>query len=377
MHLLLISLDTLRADVAYSGKFPAIESLRRRGVTFTSTVASSPLTPISHATILTGLQPPSHGVRHLFKEQMATGVVTLAERLKQQGYRTGAVVASPGMNSWYGLGRGFDHYDDWVPPLADGRDALELVDVELRGTALKRAPLVVDRALAWLDEQPLDVPTFLFAHFFDAHWPYGPPETFGNGAANPYEEEVAYMDHYLGRLLDGVEARGLTPDSTVTVCLSDHGEDLRGWYPNDHSDREEYAHERGHGCLLFDATQLVPLIIAAPGLDPRTVGSQVRLVDVTPTIAELLDVNDMAGEGTSLVPLARGAVAQLSLPAYFETFYPEELAATDIRWSHLLPLRGVRSEETKVVWEHGGERVDQYDLASDPSEHSPQRFFTP
>src|SRR5688572_22767795 len=179
MHLLLVSLDTLRADVAYSGKFPAIESLRQRGTTFCSTVSSSPLTPISHATILTGLQPARHGIRHLFREQMTPDISTLAQRLSAHGYATGAVVASPGMNRWYGLDRGFDHYDDWVPPLEDGSSALELVDVEKRGTALKRAPMVVERALAWLDRQPSDVPIFLFVHFFDAHWPYGPPERFG------------------------------------------------------------------------------------------------------------------------------------------------------------------------------------------------------
>jgi hypothetical protein len=103
-------------------------------------------------------------------------------------------VSCPGLNRWYG----FDFYDDEIPLLPDGRDPLAVGDVKLRGLALKRAPLVVDRSTRWLSGQD-DRPFFFFAHFFDAHWPYEPPEDVNPAVANPYEGEVAYSDHYLQR----------------------------------------------------------------------------------------------------------------------------------------------------------------------------------
>src|SRR5207248_293299 len=159
-------------------------------------VASAPLTPVSHASVLTGLQPFNHGIRHLFREQLAPRVGTLQSVLQGAGYTTGAVVSCPGLHRWYGMDYGFSHYDDEIPLLADGRDPLEVVDVEIRGTALKRAPIVVERALSWLDRVKGE-PFFGFVHFFDAHWPYEAPADFGVPFANPYEGEVAYMDHHL------------------------------------------------------------------------------------------------------------------------------------------------------------------------------------
>ena len=371
-NVVMISLDTLRADVAYSGAFSSIERLRRAGTSFLTTVSSSPLTPISHATVFTGLQPARHGVRHLLREQIRAGVKTLPQFLTEKDYVTGAIVSCPGMNRWYGLDRGFGHYDDWIPPLADGRDALKVVDVELRGTALKRAPMVVERTLEWVRRSGTG-PKLIFAHFFDAHWPYEAPTTPPVKLANAYEEEVWYMDHYLGELLDGLEEVGINCENSIFIMFSDHGEDLAGWYPNDHGGALGHPEEKGHGCLLFDATQLVPLVVCAPGVATANsnIEDQVRLVDVMPTALELLGCNTFKGDGRSLVPLLRGE----SLPAdfaYCEAFYREELAAINPAWSHLLPLKGLRSLTEKFIWEVGSDKVEAYDLRQDPRERNPQ-----
>jgi len=177
-NLILVSLDTVRADVAYSGNYSGIEYLRNEGVTFLNVVSSSPLTPVSHATVLTGLQPFNHGIRHLFKEKLSKNVQTIAEKLHSAGYKTGAVVSCPGMNRWYGFNLGFQHYDDEIPRFADGTDPLQCVDVKKRGTAAKRAELVVKNASRWVDENK-NAPFFIFLHFFDAHWPYEAPVKFG------------------------------------------------------------------------------------------------------------------------------------------------------------------------------------------------------
>jgi arylsulfatase len=370
-NILLISLDTVRADVAYAGTMPGIESLRRRGTTFTQAVSSCPLTPVSHATVFTGLQPPNHGVRHLLREQLNKDVPTLAELLRSAGYATGAVVSCPGLNTWYGIDRGFDFYDDDIPLLPDGRDPLTVGDVKLRGLALKRAPRVVERATQWLDEQ--SGPFLLFAHFFDAHWPYEPPEDFGVPVANPYEGEVAFADHYLQRLLENVEQAGHDLDSMLIVCFSDHGEDLGGWYPNDHAGDRGHPYEEGHGCLLHDATQHVPLIFAGPGL-PRAaeVADQVRLVDIMPTMLDLLGLDPVRSDGLSLRAALEGGSVP-GLPAYSETYFPEERALASQEYPHLKPLASVRTgggRGQKVIWQIGGAQVWEYDLAADPHELS-------
>ncbi|XYI01406.1 sulfatase [Sorangium sp. So ce1128] len=371
----MISLDTLRADVAYSGRFPTMARLGRESTTFRRTIASAPFTPTSHGTILTGLQPANHGIRHLLREKLNSNAPTLAMLLRAQGYATGAIVSCPGLNRWYGLFRGFSHYDDEIPKLPDGRDPVEVADVKLRGTALKRAPLVVERALGWLAARPRE-PFFLFVHFFDAHWPYEAPVQMDVPIANPYEGEVAYMDHYLGMLLDGVASLGYALDDAILVALSDHGEDLAGWYSNDHAGGQGHPEEEGHGCLLFDTTQLVPLWLRAPGRLPAglAINSQVRLVDVVPTLLDMLSLPGPRLDGDSLLPIVRGEELSHRL-AYCETFFPEELGAINPQFRHLRPLRGLRvADRYKLIWQVGSEGVEAYDLHEDPDEKRPLRL---
>lgn len=374
-NLLLISLDTLRADVAYSGRFPALNRLRRESVTFLNAVSSAPLTPPSHATIMTGHQPYMHGIRHLYRETLSPHTPTLAQLLKVSGYNTGAVVSCPGLNRFYGMGKGFDHYDDEIPLLPDGRNPLHVVDVKLRGTALKRADLVVDRSIAWLEENQ-NQPFFLFMHTFDAHWPYEAPETPAIPVENAYEGEVAFVDRHLDRLLSWMGQRNLL-DDTLIVCLSDHGEDLGGWYVNDHAGECGHPEEEGHGALLFEATQQVPLLIRIPGSNtPKEIAEQVRLVDVAPTILDLLNISAPPMAGQSLRPFLEGGLISSEMNvAYFETFFREELARNNSEYAHFHALRGVRiNGRYKVIWEHGGDHVEVYDLAEDQNERRPVIF---
>lgn len=367
--MLLISFDTLRADVAYNGTFPAIEMLRARGVAFSTVVSSSPITPVSHATVLTGMQPPGHGIRHLLREKLATGVPTLATALEEAGYETMAVVACPGMSSWYGLDRGFMRYDDWIPLLSDGRNAVDVVDVELRGTALKRADEVSRRARDMFASRCREKPWFLFVHYFDAHWPYGPPEVIGGPRANGYEDEVGYMDHHLLRLVTEIERLGFDWSDTLVILFSDHGEDLAGWYPNDHAVNGMHTQEKGHGTLLYDITQLVPLIVCDPdGGSATAVDSQVRLADVFPSVLELLGLPARPADGDSFAPAVRGEGIEDRL-AYGEALYREELAQMEPdTWGHLGALYSVRHPHFKLIWEPSANRVAHLDLLSDPDE---------
>lgn len=375
LNLILISLDTLRADVAYGGQLKNLQSLCNQGTAFLNVVSSSPITPISHASVLTGLQPYEHGIRHLLKEQLRTSKPTLAQLMAASDYETGAVVSCPGLNSWYGLDVGFNSYDDEIPRLPDGSDPLETVDVKLRGTALKRAPLVVDRALTWLD-QNRHSPFFLFMHFFDTHWPYEPPEWFAPANANPYEGEAHYIDHYLGQFIEQITKWGLL-ENTLIVIFGDHGEDLGGWYANDHAGSElGHPEEEGHGCLLFDATQMVPLIFLAPGIVPEgiQIDTQVRLVDIHPTIVDLLNLNDpYPRAGRTLTGLFR--VPEAHRIAYCETYYREEQSQSKDGIPGLGPWHALRIDNRyKIIVDINTQLLTVYNLATDPNERNPITF---
>lgn len=367
-NILLISIDTLRADVGYSGKFKEIEDLRKAGVTFLNTVSSAPLTPVSHSTVFTGLQPYNHGVRHLFKEKLKDETPTLAEILKSNGYETGAIVSCPGMNAWYNLNKGFDHYDDEIPMLPDGSDPLETVDVKLRGSALKRGEAVADKAYSWLKKHS-DENYFLFMHFFDAHWPYEAPKKYGGD--NVYEQEVAYSSYHLGQFLEKAKKEGML-ENTVVICFSDHGEDLDGMYENDKGgDKLGHPEELGHGCLLYNQTQKVVLIINDQDLPKATdIDQQVRLVDITPTVLDLLnlDASNYDFDGVSLLPIIKDE-KDLGLVGYSETYYPEEQnEATNNKFPEALNKKSIiMGNKHKIIMNEGG-KPEIYDLEDDPNE---------
>lgn len=371
-NLILISLDTLRADVAYSGRLPNLTRMAASGASFLNTVSSSPITPASHASVFTGLHPYEHGLRYLLREPLRTGKPTIAELLSDAGYGTGAIVSCPGLDRWYGLNRGFKHYDDGIPLLPDGRDPRSVVDVKIRGMAMKRAPLVVDRALSWLKLHK-SAPFFLFAHFFDTHWPYEPPEWYAPADANPYEGEAHFVDHYLGVLLGQIEKWGLL-DNSLLIIFSDHGEDLAGWYANDHAGPElGHPEENGHGALLFDATQMVPLVVIDRQAiqAPMQIETQVRLVDILPTIVDLLQISDgHARHGASLRECLEGSAGHRT--AYCETYYRHEQSLQPGGIPGLGPWHGMRVDNRfKFIVDVESGAISFYDLTCDPNEQRP------
>ncbi len=374
-NVILVSYDSVRSDVAYSGKFPGIERLRSEGVTFRNCVSSAPVTPISHSTVMTGLQPYNHGVRHLFKEQLDRSCDTFAALLKREGgFATSGVVSCPGLNAWYDIGRGFDIWDDEIPRLPDGTDPLETVDVKLRGQALKRADLVIERSLGQLEALSKQRRFCHFMHFFDPHWPYAPPsEPYDVAVNNPYEGEVAFMDHYFAQWIETATERGYL-DNTLIVLISDHGEDLEGWYPNDRGGQSNgHPEEAGHGCLLYDQTQMVALVFWSKDMSRREVETQVRLVDVAPTILDLLGMPALdRSDGQSLAGAILHSETPPSIPAYSETFYPrEQNEASGGKFEWTRDKKSIRIDNRyKVIMHVGDEELEVYDLEADPLERN-------
>ncbi|MFQ5744172.1 MAG: sulfatase-like hydrolase/transferase, partial [Acidobacteriota bacterium] len=342
-NVLLVTIDTLRADHlgAYGdagAETPTLDRLAAEGIRFDQAISPVPLTLPSHTSIMTSLNPPEHGVRDNGAAPLPAGVPTLASVLSRAGYASGAFVGAYVLHSRWGLNAGFETYDDrfdYDDPLAAPGQ------VERRGAA------VVAAALDWLHGDP-GSPFFAWVHLYDPHAPYAAPEPYGSRLAErPYDGEIAYADALVGQLLEALRVSGELK-RTLVVVTSDHGEGL-----GDHG-------EPGHGLFLYDATQRVPLLMRLPDRRAagRVVEEQVRLIDIAPTILELLELPPEPGfHGGSLVPFFRGSAP--SRPAYAETIFPR----THFGWQELYALR---DEGHKYIL---APRPELYDLSVDPGEH--------
>jgi arylsulfatase A-like enzyme len=338
-RVLLVTVDTLRADHvgsygATDAHTPTLDTLAASGVRFDDAVSPVPLTLPAHASLMTALEPPGHGIRHNGIHRLAAGIPTLAEAMRAKGFATGAVVGALVLAPRYGLDRGFDHYDAHMT-----RQSSEGV-----GYAERPADAVVDAALAWLERAPARF--FLWVHFYDPHARYAPPPGFAAGFANrPYQGEIAFVDHELGRLLRGIRTR-FGDEGLLVLATSDHGEAL-----GEHG-------EPGHSYSLYEATQRIPLLLAGAGIPAGVVvEGPVRLVDVAPTLLARVGAPALPeSAGRDLMPLLQ--VGHSRQPAYVETLATHY----DYGWS---PLVGLRTERFKYI---RAPTPELYDLEADPQE---------
>jgi len=349
-NVLLVSIDTLRADRvgaygAHDAGTATLDAVAAAGVRFEKAIAPAPLTLPSHATLLTGLYPPRHGVRHNGMFRLASAHETLAERFAAAGFDTGAVVGAVVLASRYGLDQGFDHYDDAT---GGGR-------ASATGYPERRAGEVTDAALRWL--AGARAPFFLFVHYYDPHAEYQPPPPFAERfARRPYEGEVAYVDAELGRLFEALRARGQL-ERTLVAVTSDHGESL-----GEHG-------ERTHGYTLYDASLAVPLLLRGPGVPAgRVVPGVVSLASVAPTLLALSGLPPLPdADGRDLRPLfaaaAGAAGAGAGGRAEAGAAYAETLATQlDHGWAPLHALRTATHHYVRAP------RPELYDVAADPRE---------
>ncbi|HET7294083.1 MAG TPA: sulfatase-like hydrolase/transferase [Vicinamibacteria bacterium] len=340
-NVLLITIDTLRADAvgaygASRASTPMLDRLAAGGVRFDNAHAHNVVTLPSIANILSGRYPHEHGVRDNSGFRFPAGSPTLATLLKERGYRTGAFVSAFPLASRFGLGRGFDVYDD------------SFVDRETRPAFLlqeRRAPETVALAQRFMAQSR--EPFLCWVHLYEPHFPYEPPEPFASRFLDaPYLGEVAAADAALAPLLAPLLEAGAS-GRTLVVFTADHGESL-----GEHG-------ESTHGIFAYEATLRVPLVLYQPSsVAPRVVIAPVRHVDLVPTILDALDLPVPAGlPGRSLVPLATGRPLDPA-PSYFEALS----GRLNRGWA---PLHGVL---------HGGLKyidlpvAELYDLASDPHE---------
>ncbi len=374
-----VSLDTVRADVlgAYGGRAttPHLDALAARSARFDAHFAAAPTTLASHASLFTGTHPHTHGVpRNGF---VVSGEArTLAEILGGAGWRTAGFAASAPLAAKTGISQGFDVWAEPEGPARPGAD-------------------VVDDALGWVDaEDPGDgTPRLLFVHLYDAHAPYRapagylerlgslPPSTAGEpgslvhigavrrlaAARDPaldaegralrhrYAAGVGFLDHQVGRLLGGLQRRGIL-DRALLAVTADHGEAY-----------DEHGEIWGHGYTVFDETTRIPLIIAGPGVGTGEVDRLGSNIDVLPTILDLVGVPIPDGvEGTSFAPTLRGADQPRRTVVFSEATKPYDDPAAG--WVNAPRRKSARTSTLRLVWDPATDERNLYRSDADPSE---------
>ena len=332
--IILITIDTTRADaLGYTGntgvKTPFIDALAGRGIIFTNAHAHNVVTLPSHVNILTGLFAYQHGVHDNSGFVLDPRYLTVATRLRQGGYTTGAFVGAFPLDSRFGLNQGFDTYDD---NYGKGQSSVDFVEQE------RRATVVLDAATKWWHEKE-GQKRFLWVHLYDPHAPYLPPEPFLSAyRENEYLGEIAYVDDALSKAIGPILAAD--PDALV-VLTSDHGESL-----GEHG-------EQTHGLFAYESTLKIPLIVARRGIDHRVEPAYVRHVDIVPTI---LDAAAIA------IPKELPGQSLLRAVAQEDSYFEALSASLNRGWA---PLTGVI---------HGGLKyidlplAELYDLPRDPRE---------
>ena len=381
-NVLVISLDTTRADhtSAYDHARPTtprLAGLLPTSVRFDAAYAAMATTMPSHSTLFTSLYPRSHGVTKNGLV-LADGAETLAGALARDGWRTAGVVSSYVLHRKFGASQGFADWDDEF-----GEKPCKMLGKNWEGRDLdesfcRRGSETRDRAIAWLDghgyldpaKRPAE-PFFLFVHVFDAHNPYVPPAEDAALFPPPgdaptdlereiaaYDGEIHYADARMGELLDRLQSAGLL-DDTLLVVLGDHGEGLmqHGWM--------------NHGMMIYEEAVHVPLILRWPGHLPggRTIAAPVGLVDVAPTMLDLLGVRDEL-PGRQGRSLAAGLVGGGTLDPETPVFLQRRLYETQTLRG--VPVKGakvaVRAGHLKYLEAPGEGTRELYDLAADPGE---------
>jgi arylsulfatase A-like enzyme/Flp pilus assembly protein TadD len=344
-NIILITLDTVRADRmgflgSKLGLTPQLDALASQSVVFEHAYSQAPITPVSHATILTGTYPQYHGIRN-FGDRLPPSVPFLPDILHSQGYHTGAFVGSiildPKNGFASGFERGFDVYSAGFHRQKTG---------ERREASMqRRGEVTLGYVLEWLGHRQKG-PFFLWFHLWDAHDPYNPPEPFRSRFPNqPYNGGIAYVDATVGKLLDYLRTQGLYDNSLIAVA-ADHGESL-----GEHG-------ELTHSIFLYDATIHVPVLLKLPG--NRSAGQRVSatasLVDLSPTLIDLLgQTPPQSMQGRSLLPLIGNPH-----PESRSSLATGDHSERSFGWSALVSLRSANQLYVRAP------RPELYDLSSDP-----------
>jgi arylsulfatase A-like enzyme len=358
-NLVIIAVDTLRADrlgvAGYTrrgGKSltPNMDALARRGAYFRRVWSQAPNTPRSFPSIFTSRYPSQVKWDNVFQNypKVLPENVTLFEALRGAGLRTVGEASHFYFTDARGITQGFDEFDN------EGAKSIKDSNHD------SAAPRIVPRAIAKLRELAGKPQRFvLFTHLFEPHSTYMEHEEFPihekglEGLEEKYDYEIAFVDKYVGELVEAIGAAGVA-ERTAIVLVSDHGEAFG---------KHHYGGERMffHGQTLYDELLRVPLVIVIPGQPARTIDDPVMLLDLAPTLLDLVGAASPKGfVGRSLVPLLEGK------PLPPRPVHAELLPAPE--WNHDAKMLVDGDGKTKVIYRISDNLFEVYDLGGDGDE---------
>jgi arylsulfatase A-like enzyme len=323
LNVLLITIDTLRADhlglYGYSrATSPRLDAFGKRAVVFDQAYTYWPKTRGSFVAMMSGRRDSQTGYGKTHPVLLDFNP-SLAQVLKDAGYRTAAVVDNANVAAQHGFGRGFERY----------RETWQESDLP---TEMDRTRAITGEGIAFVENASPGQPFFLWLHYVNPHAPYTPPAPYDTAFLDPasrtgarlrtvdgfvggirkawavagqdrlgyyvaqYDGEIAAVDQEVGRVLDALEGSPAA-GRTVVVITSDHGESLG-----------EHDYFFDHGQDVFDPSLRIPLLVAVPGIAGGTRTSALAsTLDLVPTVLDAVKVSyppDLAG--TSLLPALRG-----------------------------------------------------------------------
>jgi arylsulfatase len=402
--IILISIDTMRADhlSCYGYKrntTPHIDQLARESLVLKRAYAPSSWTLPSHASIMTGCYPSMHNAHRAehtgppyYCTKLSDDNVTIAEILTEHGYDTAGIIAGTFCKAFFGLGQGFNVYDDNLDPFGGERKAHETNELAFAWLNNRETQFAQQKFLLF----NFTLPVFLFIHYFDPHQCYMPPAPFDtrypgrddavinaytvasaasykekelellmdvikrkhelslkekNHLLSLYDGELSFVDDAVGKLLEKLRELKLFTKSMIIVT-SDHGESF-----GEH-------HLMIHGIALYDDNLRVPLIIKYPAGCKKTgvVNEPVSLVDIFPEILSTVSIpvpENIQGTALQSPEKSRTIIA--------ENFQdPTWKKRQDLK--HLArDLKAIYSGDFKYLWASDG-RCELYNVSDDPLE---------
>jgi len=371
MNVILASIDCLRPDACTHRFF---ENQRANGMSFDTCIVQAPFTSPSHASVFTGQHPFEHGVRWLIDYE--TDATTLPQYLSEAGYNTAAFVGGYPLPTG-DLNKGFDTFEHVV----------EYEDRDEGRQEFGPANLLINRAVNWLQVHENE-DNFVFLHIFDLHFTLR--SEFGKREPPEFDENHVYknVEQYIGRqerryyeeadfVARQLELLHDLVNVDVSVVTGDHGSKMPGehGYPWVYDSEGNRVGSQFRAVELYDNLIRVPLFVNGPDINNETIHEQVRSIDITPTLLDILnlDVPDVAG--TSLLDGFRPEFA------YSETYHGQLTSENklthrmnenyDFGWNELDSLVCLRSNEWKLICTANGDLnpVELYHIAQDPGEH--------
>ncbi len=338
-NVVLIIVDTLRAQnldlYGYERETaPHLTRFFEHGAVFERAYTHAPWTKPSIATILTGRSPRDHGITQ-WEAVLDAKHVTLAEHTKAKGFSTAAYVSHHALDPETShFQQGFDLFDISVVEKGNPHKVLSSADI-------------TDRGIRYLEAAgERDEPFFLMLHYFDPHSDYIAHEDwdFGESPLDRYDSEIAYLDHHLGRLFDALVEQGRMQD-TVVALVADHGDEFE-----EHGGTE-------HTIQLWNEVIGVPFLIRGPGVASQRISQPVGLVDLTPTLVDLL--------GLPPSPSFKGE----ALPRDGMRFVdPERSVVSETR--RIQNRRAIVRDQWKLYVDLRSDELHLFDVVKDPREQN-------